>query len=83
MKNTRRRHRNVSPSEQKEDERGPMPTYAIKNLLKKWADKNPEGFELAQNGRQHDRQVTKMVAQHDANLPLSSRFCQVPIESPF
>ncbi|GFV59265.1 uncharacterized protein TNCV_2340061 [Trichonephila clavipes] len=30
--------RNVSPSEQEEDERGPMPTSAIKNLLKKWAD---------------------------------------------
>ncbi|GFU18724.1 uncharacterized protein TNCV_1352761 [Trichonephila clavipes] len=31
-------HRNVSPSEQEEDERGPMPTSAIKDLLKKWAD---------------------------------------------
>ncbi|GFS98452.1 hypothetical protein TNCV_3478461 [Trichonephila clavipes] len=30
--------RNVSPSEQKEDERGPMLTSAIKDLLKKWAD---------------------------------------------
>ncbi|GFX81158.1 uncharacterized protein TNCV_1911501 [Trichonephila clavipes] len=28
--------RNVSPSEQEEDERGPMPTSAIKALLKKW-----------------------------------------------
>ncbi|GFW46046.1 uncharacterized protein TNCV_3276641 [Trichonephila clavipes] len=28
-------HRNVSP-EQEEDERGPMPTSAIKDLLKKW-----------------------------------------------
>ncbi|GFV66109.1 uncharacterized protein TNCV_1649211 [Trichonephila clavipes] len=28
--------RNVSPSEQVEDERGPMPTSAIKDLLKKW-----------------------------------------------
>ncbi|GFT12890.1 uncharacterized protein TNCV_5095921 [Trichonephila clavipes] len=28
-------HRNVSPSEQEEDERGPMPTSAIKDLLKK------------------------------------------------
>ncbi|GFT92740.1 uncharacterized protein TNCV_739351 [Trichonephila clavipes] len=26
---------NVSPSEQEEDERGPMPTSAIKDLLKK------------------------------------------------
>ncbi|GFX09959.1 uncharacterized protein TNCV_4101001 [Trichonephila clavipes] len=30
-------HRNVSPSEQ-EDKSGPMPTSAIKCLLKKWAD---------------------------------------------
>ncbi|GFU86519.1 uncharacterized protein TNCV_4479551 [Trichonephila clavipes] len=30
--------RNVFPSEQEEDERGPMPTSAIKDLLKKWAD---------------------------------------------
>ncbi|GFV13933.1 uncharacterized protein TNCV_524101 [Trichonephila clavipes] len=28
--------RDVSPSEQEEDERGPMPTSAIKDLLKKW-----------------------------------------------
>ncbi|GFX46764.1 uncharacterized protein TNCV_4039121 [Trichonephila clavipes] len=28
--------RNVSPSEQEEDERGPMPTSAIKDILKKW-----------------------------------------------
>ncbi|GFW23734.1 uncharacterized protein TNCV_2032771 [Trichonephila clavipes] len=28
--------RNVSPSEQEEHERGPMPTSAIKDLLKKW-----------------------------------------------
>ncbi|GFW18398.1 uncharacterized protein TNCV_1184261 [Trichonephila clavipes] len=27
--------RNVSPSEQEEDERGPMPTSAIKDLFKK------------------------------------------------
>ncbi|GFW28943.1 uncharacterized protein TNCV_202661 [Trichonephila clavipes] len=30
--------RNVSPSEQEEDERGPMPTSSIKDLLKKWED---------------------------------------------
>ncbi|GFX26822.1 uncharacterized protein TNCV_1839951 [Trichonephila clavipes] len=28
--------RNVSPSEQEEDERGPLPTSAIKDLFKKW-----------------------------------------------
>ncbi|GFW33215.1 uncharacterized protein TNCV_2858931 [Trichonephila clavipes] len=32
-----KKQRNVSP-EQEEDERGPMPTSAIKDLLKKWAD---------------------------------------------
>ncbi|GFX46220.1 uncharacterized protein TNCV_2298691 [Trichonephila clavipes] len=31
-------HRNVSPSEQEKDERGPTPTSAIKDVLKKWAD---------------------------------------------
>ncbi|GFT32639.1 uncharacterized protein TNCV_3145821 [Trichonephila clavipes] len=30
--------RNVSPSEQEEEERGTMPTSAIQDLLKKWAD---------------------------------------------
>ncbi|GFW72510.1 uncharacterized protein TNCV_3797381 [Trichonephila clavipes] len=30
--------RNVSPSEQEEAERGPLPTSAFKDLLKKWAD---------------------------------------------
>ncbi|GFV14529.1 uncharacterized protein TNCV_1080521 [Trichonephila clavipes] len=29
-------HRNVSPSEQEEDERGPMPKSVIKDLFKKW-----------------------------------------------
>ncbi|GFT53078.1 hypothetical protein TNCV_4232181 [Trichonephila clavipes] len=38
MKNTKKAQRNVSPSEQEEDERGPMPTSAIKDLLKKWGD---------------------------------------------
>ncbi|GFV70758.1 uncharacterized protein TNCV_2023221 [Trichonephila clavipes] len=28
--------RNVSPSEQEENERGPMPTSAVKDLFKKW-----------------------------------------------
>ncbi|GFX20804.1 uncharacterized protein TNCV_78611 [Trichonephila clavipes] len=31
-------HRNVSHSEQEEDEREPMPTSVIKELLKKWVD---------------------------------------------
>ncbi|GFU52158.1 hypothetical protein TNCV_4186081 [Trichonephila clavipes] len=30
--------RNMSPSEREEDERGAMPTSAIKDLLKKWVD---------------------------------------------
>ncbi|GFW32289.1 hypothetical protein TNCV_674481 [Trichonephila clavipes] len=45
-------------------------------------EKNPEGSELAKNGHQNDRQVTKLVAKNDANLALSPRFRQVPIESP-
>ncbi|GFV89934.1 hypothetical protein TNCV_4642771 [Trichonephila clavipes] len=36
MKNNQETQRNVSPSEQEEDERGPMPRSAIKDLLKKW-----------------------------------------------
>ncbi|GFW49103.1 hypothetical protein TNCV_467311 [Trichonephila clavipes] len=32
-----KKQRNVSP-EQEEDERRPMPTSAIKDLLKKWAE---------------------------------------------
>ncbi|GFV35989.1 hypothetical protein TNCV_2867471 [Trichonephila clavipes] len=42
--------------------------------------KNPEGFELAQNGRQHDSQVAKTVTINDANFVLSPRFRHVPIE---
>ncbi|GFV97381.1 uncharacterized protein TNCV_2038911 [Trichonephila clavipes] len=38
--------RNVSPSEQEEDERGPMPTSAIKDLLKKWEDVRANGFRM-------------------------------------
>ncbi|GFX53289.1 uncharacterized protein TNCV_362821 [Trichonephila clavipes] len=30
--------RNESPSEQEEDERGPMPIFIIKDRLKKWED---------------------------------------------
>ncbi|GFU50850.1 uncharacterized protein TNCV_1696191 [Trichonephila clavipes] len=40
MKSTKKhskKHTNT-PSEQEEDERGPMPTSALKDLLKKWAD---------------------------------------------
>ncbi|GFT33811.1 uncharacterized protein TNCV_4383191 [Trichonephila clavipes] len=32
------KQRNVSPPEQEEDERGPMPTSVIKDILKKGAD---------------------------------------------
>ncbi|GFT65489.1 transposable element Tc1 transposase [Trichonephila clavipes] len=47
------------------------------------AEKNPKGPKLTKNGPKHDRQVAKMVAKNDANLALSRRFRQVPIESPF
>ncbi|GFS52370.1 uncharacterized protein TNCV_4850811 [Trichonephila clavipes] len=36
--------RNVSPSEQEEDERGPMATSAIKDIFKKWDVENSEIF---------------------------------------
>ncbi|GFS60802.1 uncharacterized protein TNCV_2001901 [Trichonephila clavipes] len=41
--------RNVSPSEQEEDERGPMPTSAVKDLLKKWEDVRAMVLELHPN----------------------------------
>ncbi|GFX17870.1 uncharacterized protein TNCV_2293181 [Trichonephila clavipes] len=41
--------RNVSPSEQEEDERGPMPTSAIKDLLKKRADVRAKVLERHPN----------------------------------
>ncbi|GFX75452.1 uncharacterized protein TNCV_2547231 [Trichonephila clavipes] len=40
---------NVSPSEQNEDERGPMPTSAIKDLLKKWKDSRTMVLEWHSN----------------------------------
>ncbi|GFX67510.1 uncharacterized protein TNCV_3463991 [Trichonephila clavipes] len=36
IRRTPETQRNVSPSEQEEDERGSMPIFAIKDLLKKW-----------------------------------------------
>ncbi|GFS84504.1 uncharacterized protein TNCV_4606791 [Trichonephila clavipes] len=36
MKNNQETQRNASPSEQEEDERGPMPRSAITDLFKKW-----------------------------------------------
>ncbi|GFU73635.1 uncharacterized protein TNCV_996291 [Trichonephila clavipes] len=36
MKDTKKHNEIVSPSEQEEDERGAMPTSAIKDLFKKW-----------------------------------------------
>ncbi|GFV12444.1 hypothetical protein TNCV_1792231 [Trichonephila clavipes] len=39
--------RNVSPSEQEEDERGSMPTSAIKDILKKWEAVRANGLRMA------------------------------------
>ncbi|GFU71925.1 uncharacterized protein TNCV_1052721 [Trichonephila clavipes] len=39
--------RNVSPYEQEEDERGPMPTSVIKDLLKKWEAVRAIGLRMA------------------------------------
>ncbi|GFT39296.1 uncharacterized protein TNCV_2422151 [Trichonephila clavipes] len=41
--------RNVSPSEQEEDEKGPMPTFAIKDLWKKWEAVRAMVLEWHQN----------------------------------
>ncbi|GFV18576.1 uncharacterized protein TNCV_2872091 [Trichonephila clavipes] len=41
--------RKVSPSEQEEDERGPMPTSATKDLLKKWEAVRAMVFEWHPN----------------------------------
>ncbi|GFT78002.1 uncharacterized protein TNCV_2820261 [Trichonephila clavipes] len=57
-----------------------FPSSAVDIVIKK----NPEGPELAKNGRQHDRQVTKMVAtrlyrQDFAKLPLNHHYniCEI------
>ncbi|GFX48024.1 uncharacterized protein TNCV_4113591 [Trichonephila clavipes] len=42
-------HQNVSPSEKDEDESVPMPTSAIKDLLKKWADERTMVLEWHPN----------------------------------
>ncbi|GFX44680.1 hypothetical protein TNCV_2807521 [Trichonephila clavipes] len=39
--------RNVSPSEKEKDKRGPMPTSAIKDLLKKWGGCQSNGLRMA------------------------------------
>ncbi|GFU77612.1 putative transposable element [Trichonephila clavipes] len=39
--------RNVSPSKQEEDERGPMPTSATKDILKKWEAARTNGIRMA------------------------------------
>ncbi|GFV78892.1 transposable element Tc3 transposase [Trichonephila clavipes] len=64
-----------------------LPQQLLDNVVQSM--ENPEGLELAQNGCQHDCQATKMitqvvnlVAKNDDTLALSSRFRQVPIESP-
>ncbi|GFT61546.1 uncharacterized protein TNCV_34071 [Trichonephila clavipes] len=46
--------RNVSPSEQEEDERGPMPTSAIKDILKKCSWKAIRAMVLEWHPNQAD-----------------------------
>ncbi|GFW06998.1 hypothetical protein TNCV_3691941 [Trichonephila clavipes] len=56
-----------------------------KRFIMTYCFANPEGPELAKNGCQSHQiglQVTNLVAENDANLPLSPRFRQVLIESP-
>ncbi|GFW73297.1 transposable element Tcb2 transposase [Trichonephila clavipes] len=49
-----------------------LPQQLLDNVVQSM--KNPEASELAKNGGQHDRQVTKIVAKNDTNLALSQRF---------
>ncbi|GFY19135.1 hypothetical protein TNCV_4224991 [Trichonephila clavipes] len=60
----------------------PMEMCKHQAITRSTAEKNPEGSELTKNGRQNYRQVAKRVTKNDANLALSPRFLQVPIESP-
>ncbi|GFW17731.1 uncharacterized protein TNCV_2652881 [Trichonephila clavipes] len=59
---------------------GVLMNYGI--LIATLGTKNPEGSELAKNGRQQDHQVTYLVTKKDADLALSPRFRKVLIESP-
>ncbi|GFX64530.1 uncharacterized protein TNCV_2811551 [Trichonephila clavipes] len=83
--------RNVSPSEQEEDERGPMPTSAIKDLFKKWdavramvlewypnqADVSRVGDLYNNNDGTSDRFATESVcAEEIAYEKLRKEFCQ-------
>ncbi|GFX66790.1 chitin-binding type-4 domain-containing protein [Trichonephila clavipes] len=52
--------RNVSFSEQEENERGPMPTSAIKDLLKKWADVRAMVLECHPNQADVSRKLWKI-----------------------
>ncbi|GFW11957.1 uncharacterized protein TNCV_4530231 [Trichonephila clavipes] len=53
--------RNVSPSEQEEDERGPMPTSAIKDLFKKWEDVRAMVLEWHPNQADVSRKLAKQI----------------------
>ncbi|GFW94773.1 uncharacterized protein TNCV_4248131 [Trichonephila clavipes] len=60
LKEHQETQRNVSPSEQEEDERGPMPTCAIKDLLKKEAvramvlESHPNQADVSRVGDLHN-----------------------------
>ncbi|GFW18822.1 hypothetical protein TNCV_5132751 [Trichonephila clavipes] len=58
-------------------------------IARSTVEKNPEGLQLAKNGRQQNRQVTKvaklatnLLVKDDAKMALLPRFRQIPVESP-
>ncbi|GFT77777.1 uncharacterized protein TNCV_7961 [Trichonephila clavipes] len=64
-------YRIVSPSEQEEDERGPMPTSVIKDLLKKWADVRAMVLEW------HPNQANVSKAGDISNNNAIDYFCKI------
>ncbi|GFT67665.1 hypothetical protein TNCV_3001031 [Trichonephila clavipes] len=73
MKNTETQ-RNVSPSEQEEDERGPMQTSAIKDLLKKVGGWSPERIN-----RFHIEVYDRLTNNSDSEHSLGTDYVLSPI----
>ncbi|GFW05680.1 uncharacterized protein TNCV_5025431 [Trichonephila clavipes] len=71
------KQRNVSPSEQEEDERGPMPASAIKDILKKWEavramllewHPNQADISRSQSGSESDSILTINGSESDSEI---------------
>ncbi|GFV82950.1 uncharacterized protein TNCV_1179651 [Trichonephila clavipes] len=69
--------RNVSPSDQEEDERGPMPTSAIKDILKKWEAVRAMVLEWHPNQADVSRSSYMCLNNTGVCHCLSSRFFEV------